>query len=150
MPNTLPDATVLLLYKSIIVPWETKLKNESGCWDVNRSREQLKTTGIHLEPVEIGEVETTSQKLRMSGKKNFIVFISAKSQMKDLFRHLRNCAAHATITPYKLRGGRSALRFTGTLLRKHELAISGQIQPEYLAKVVTALVTRPKASNKER
>ena len=149
MPNTLPDATALLLYKNIIVPWETKLKNQSGCWDVNRSRELLKTTDIQIESVEIGEVEGVSAKLRRSGKKNFVVFVSAKSQMKDLFRHLRNCAAHASIAPYRTRAGNSTLRFSGTLLRRPELAVSGQLATDSLAQVVAALVTTPKAPRGE-
>ena len=141
MPTTLPDTTTLFLYKSIIVPWEIKLKNESGCWDVKRSREALKATDVQLECVEIGEVETVSEKLRKAGKKNFIVFVSANSQMKDLFRHLRNCAAHASISSHKSRTKESMLRFSGTRLRKSELAVSGQIASAYLSQVVAALVT---------
>lgn len=145
MPTTLPDTTVLFLYKSIIVPWETQLKDESGCWDVKRSREALKATNIQLECVEIGEVETVSQKLRRAGKKNYIVFVSASSQMKDLFRHLRNCAAHASISSHKSQTKEPILRFSGTLLRKPELAVSGQIASAYLSQIVAALVTTPKA-----
>lgn len=139
MPATLPDATALFLYKDIIVPWESKLKNESGCWDVKRSREALIATDIQLECVEIGEVETVTQKLRKSGKKNFIVFVSANSQMKDLFRHLRNCAAHARIASHKSRAKEPILRFSGTLLRKPELAVSGQFASAYLSQIVAAL-----------
>lgn len=145
MPATLPDATALFLYKDIIVSWETKLKNESGCWDVKRSREALKATDIQLECVEIGDVETVSEKLRKSGKKNFIVFVSVKSQMKDLFRHLRNCAAHARISCHKSRTKEPTLRFSGTLLRRPELAVSGQIASAYLSQIVAALVTTPPA-----
>ena len=145
MPNTLPDATALLLYKNIIVPWETSLKNESGCWDVKRTRELLKPTDIHLESVEIGEVEVISESLQKSGKKNFIVFVSSSSQMKDLFRLLRNCAAHASFTTQKAKAGESTLRFKGTLRRRSDLAVSGQLAPESLAQVVATLVTTPKA-----
>lgn len=145
MSTTLPDRTALFLYQCIIVPWETKLKNESGCWDVKRSREALRATDIQLECVEIGEVEVVSQKFRRTGKKNFIVFVSTSSQMKDLFRHLRNCAAHASIASHKSRTKESALRFSGKLLRKPELAVSGQIASAYLSQLVAALVTTPTA-----
>ena len=145
MPTTLPDTTALFLYKSILVPWETQLKNESGCWDVKRSREALKATDIQLECVEVGEVEAVSQKFRRAGKKNFIVFVSTSSQMKDLFRHLRNCAAHVSISSHKSRTKESMLRFSGTLLRKPELAVSGQIVSANLSQIVAALVTTPTA-----
>ena len=115
MPTALPNTTVLFLYKSVIVPWETQLKNESGCWDVKRSREALKVTDIQLECVEVGEVEAVSQKFRMAGKKNFIVFVSTRSQMKDLFRHIRNCAAHASISYHRSRTKESILLLSGTL-----------------------------------
>ena len=145
MPTALPNTTVLFLYKSVIVPWETQLKNESGCWDVKRSREALKVTDIQLECVEVGEVEAVSQKFRMAGKKNFIVFVSTRSQMKDLFRHIRNCAAHASISYHRSRTKESILLLSGTLLRKPELAVSGQITTAYLRQLVAALVTTPTA-----
>lgn len=146
MPTILPDATALFLYKSIIVPWETRLKNESGCWDVKRSREALKATDIQLECVEVGEVEAASQELRRGGKENFIVFVSASSQMKDLFRHLRNCAAHACISSHKSRTKEPTLRLSGTLSRKPGLAISGQFASAYLGQIVVALVTTQQQS----
>jgi hypothetical protein len=145
MLKTLPDTTALFLYKSIIVPWETQLKIESGCWDVKRSREALKATDIQLECVEVGQVEAMSQKFRRAGKMNFIVFVSTSSQMKDLFRHLRNCAAHASISFHKSRTKEPILRLSGTLLRKPDLAISGQFASAYLSQIVAALVTTPTA-----
>jgi hypothetical protein len=141
MPTTLSDTTAIFLYKSVIVPWESELKNKSGCWDVKRSREALKATGIQLECGEIGRVEAMSQKLLKAGKKNFIVFVSSSSQMKDLFRHLRNCAAHARISSHKSRAKESSLRFSSMVAGKKKLAISGQIAPQYLSKIVAALVT---------
>jgi len=145
MTATYPDSTAIILYKSIIVPWETKLKNESGCWDVKRSRDALKATDIQLVCVDIGEVEAASETLRTSGTKNYIVFVSASSQMKDLFRHLRNCAAHASISLHKFRTKEPTLRLSGTLRRRPELAISGQVTPTCLCQIVAALVTTPTA-----
>lgn len=150
MPTALPDTVVLLLYKSIIVPWETRLKNESGCWDVKRSREALKATDIQLECVEVGQVESVSQKFREAGKKNFVVFVSNKSQMKDLFKHLRNCAAHATISCDKSRTKEPILQFSGKVHHKRELAVSGQIASAYLGQVVAALVTTPTEKSKSK
>lgn len=141
MPTTMPDTTALFLYKKIIVPWETQLKNKSGCWDVKRSRDVLKTIDIQLECVEIGEVEAISQKLRGAGKKNFIVFVSTRSQMKDLFRHLRNCAAHASISFHKSKTKGSTLHFSGKVFRKSDLAVSGEISSAYFSQMIAALVT---------
>jgi hypothetical protein len=150
MPPTLPDTTALFLYKNIIVPWESKLKNETGCWDVKRSRDALKVTDIHLECVEVGDVEATFQKFRKNGKINLIVFVSKSSQMKDLFRHLRNCAAHASISSQSSRAKDSVLRFSGTLLKKPELADSGQIAYADFRRLVSALVTTPTARVKPK
>lgn len=143
MLTTLPDSIALFLYKSVILPWETQLKNKSGCWDVKRSRETLKAIDIHLECVKIGEVESVSQKFLEAGHNNFIVFVSTSSQMKDLFRHLRNCAAHASISYYEPQTKEPILRLSGKLFRKPELAISGQITSSYLNQIVAALVTTP-------
>ena len=143
MSTALPDTIALFLYQCVIVPWETQLKTESGCWDVKRSREALKATDILLQCVNIGEVELVSQKLRSAGSKNFIVFVSRTSQMKDLFNHLRNCAAHAGISSHKFRINEPMLRFSGTLLRRPELAVSGQIESANLSQIVAALVTTP-------
>ena len=145
MPKNLSDATALFLYRNVIVPWETKLKNETGCWDVKRSRDALKPADIHLECVEIGEVEKTAKELLISRDKNFIVFVSANSQMKDLFRHIRNCAAHASISSHTSGTNGSTLRFSANLRRRPELAVSGQITSACLNLVMAALVTAPKA-----
>lgn len=143
-----PDATAIILYQSIIVPWEKKLKSESGCWDVKRSRDALKATDIQLLCVELGEVESKVDELRISGSKNYIVFVSKDSQMKDLFRLLRNCAAHASISLLKPQKKEPILQLTGKKRGKSELTISGQVTATCLCQIVAALVTTPTAQHK--
>jgi hypothetical protein len=144
MPQVLPDEAMLFLYKHIIMPWETGLKNEAGCWDVKRTRQALKRFDVQLQCVDSGQVEDAAEKQRASKQTNFIVFVSKKSQMKDLFKHFRNCAAHSSISTARARGRKTVYRFSGTEYRKPALAVSGELDLVCFREVIGALVTGAK------
>lgn len=139
MTPPLPDTVVLCLYNELIVPWETKLKTQTGCWDSRRTHDALQGTGIHLECVEVGRVGAAVSALRKAKKSNFIVFVSHTSQMQDLFRHIRNCAAHAGIVLAKKGGRPSALHFQ--LRGRSGVVIEGELAPAALPVLAHSLVT---------
>jgi hypothetical protein len=141
MPVNPPEKIVLAIYEKIILRWELKLKNESGCWGVNRSRAALRDIDIDLVCVEMGEVETRSKVLLKNKKTNYIVFFSSSSQMKDLYRHLRNCAAHACISYHVSDDKESLIKISGKLWGKPDLAIKAQFASRYLERILAALVT---------
>ncbi len=147
MNHKLPDAVAILLYSKIIFPWETGLKSAKGCWDVNRTRALLVDTDIDLKCVSAGEVEVEISKRTSRSPRNFVYFLSSASQMQDLFRHLRNCAAHASIrveSPPSKGGPR--LVFSGIQQRKIHLAVSGDLELGVMSSLVATLATSPAAS----
>lgn len=139
----LPDSIVLHLYKDIILPWETELKSAKGCWNVARTRQRLLGTELELECVALGTIEERLATRTANSSKNFVYFVSNSSQMQDLFRHIRNCAAHAAVqvisrSRYPLR-----LHFQGNVRGSTQLAISGQLDAPVMSDLVNALVTYP-------
>lgn len=141
MPQVLPDEAMLFFYKHIILPWETGLKLKTGCWNVKKTQEALKLMDVQIQCVGSGQVEDAAEKQRASKQTNFIVFVGRKSQMKDLFKHLRNCAAHASISTTSARRGKTLYRFLGYDYKNSALAISGQLDLDSLKKVIGALVS---------
>ena len=146
MSSTLPDEAALFFYKHIIVPWETKLKNEVGCWDVKRTREALEGIAVQINCVEIGRVESTVENEHAAAQGNFVVFSSQRSQMKDLFRHLRNCVAHCSVSVVRSRKRVTRYRFSGTEYRRPALSISAALDLDTLRLIVEALPTKPSAA----
>jgi hypothetical protein len=144
MSATLPDEVMLFLYKDIILPWEMHLKDEVGCWDAKRTQLALKSTDVLLRCVASGQVEDAADTLQRSRQRNFVVFTSNKSKMKDLFRHLRNCAAHSSISTAGKRSRPTMYAFSGEQYKKTALAISGQLDLVCFRSVVGALATEAK------
>lgn len=141
MPKMLPDHVILCLYSEIIVPWETGLRETSGCWDIKRTRLELQNTSIHIEIAEAGQVSEVAKAIRRKRIKNFVVFVGADSQAKDLFRHLRNCAAHASFRLKSPRQATPTLLFQGLGYRNAHSVIEGQLEISHLAPLVRSLVT---------
>jgi hypothetical protein len=148
MPCPLSDDVVLCLYRDLIVPWETQLKTRTGCWDAKRTNEVLFGTRIHLECVEVGKVERTAAILAKAEDSNFVVFVSSSSQMRDLFRHIRNCAAHARIIATHQRAAGFKLHFQGYQRGRPELAVQGQLAPKFLPTLLHSLVTESPLASK--
>ena len=144
MPGNLTDEAAAFLYKSVIVPWESELKQRTGCWDVNRTRKKLIDTDIDLRCLGAGEIEIEMAKRTSRSKRDFVYFVGRGSQMQDLFRRLRNCAAHASIG-FEVSPAKKPPRFTfkSTLDKKSELAISGNLEFNAMVMLVAALVTLP-------
>lgn len=144
MQQVLPDEAMLFFYKHIIMPWETDLKSKKGCWDIGRTREALKLIDVKLLSVVSGQVEDSVKKQQASKQNNFIVFVRKKSQMKDLFKYFRNCAAHGSIVTTITQRGMTLYKFSGTEQRNKALVVSGQLDLECFKKVIEALVTHTK------
>lgn len=144
MPQVLPDEAMLFFYKHIIMPWETTLKDEVGCWDVKRTRQALQRANLQLQCVDSGQVEDAVEKQRTAKQRNFVVFASKRSQMKDLFKHFRNCAAHSSFSTTVGRGRKIMYSFSGNEYKKSVLAVSGELDLACFRELVRALATSSK------
>lgn len=146
MKTSIPDEVTLILYKQILIPWETLHKNHNGRWDAEPLRALARRLELAIESVEQEFVSTRVEQIQSNGPQDFFIFVRGKSLGCDLFRHIRNAVAHAGIS--LLKGPRKPvlLTFQSPAVRRPGLALVGQLRTERLSSLIEALAASAPAS----
>lgn len=147
MITPIPDEMILILYKQILVPWETVLKSHNGKWDAEPLRTFAESCGLVIESIEQEHLAPRVKHIRGAGPTDFLVFVRGKSLGCDLFRHVRNAVAHAGISILAKPQKPTTLLFQSPASRKPGLAFIGQLGPERLSTLIEALAASAPASS---
>lgn len=146
MTTPIPDEMILILYRQILMPWETLLKNNNEKWDAEPLRALAAKFELAIENIEQEHVSSTVEQIRSNGPQDFLVYVRGKSLGRDLFRHVRNAVAHAGISIHKRPRKPTLLEFKSPAFRGSGLALVGQIRAERLSPLIDALVASAPAS----
>lgn len=146
MKTIIPDELILILYKQILMPWETLLKNHNGKWDADPLRALATKLELVIESIEQEHVSSRVEQIRSNGPQDFLIFVRGKSLGSDLFRHVRNAVAHAGISQLKKPRKHMFLNFQSPAFRGPGLAFVGQLRVERLSPLIEALAASAPAS----
>ena len=112
-----PDQVILVLYKQILMPWETLLKNHNGIWDAAPLRALAAELELVIESIDQQHVSFRAEQIRRNGPQDFLIFVRGNSLGSDLFRHVRNAVAHAGISLIKKPRGLMLVNFQSPAFR---------------------------------
>ncbi len=102
-PMSVPIIWQNFLYRSVLLPWETKLRFQTG---FPRFDHRKQVAGISL--IKFNHLREVKQAWEVSKSKNnfgaSLTFYSNGTALKDLLNLLRNCAAHGHYTQHSKNG----------------------------------------------
>jgi len=145
--DPIPDEMILILYRQILVPWETLLKSHTGKWDADPLRTLAARYELLIESIEQEHVASRVEQIRGNGPQDYLVFVRGKSLGFDLFRHVRNAVAHTGISLLKRTRKPTLLNFQSPAYRGPGFAFIGQLRTERLSPLVEALAASSPASS---